>query len=118
MSNAQVYTKEAEDIFSGCTCLGKKLFCITSYIALTCANYLVQLCSESKPLSNFNVDLTLTLEDKQFVSHIIDFIISFGLIKNTIYQISPLVPLPEYSKCAEETLFGCCRYLISLEIFF
>lgn len=109
MTKACVNTSDVENLLSECDCSRKKLFCLISTIALICASYLKQLKCYPKVSSNTCFELFFSLEDKQHLAHIFDFIFSYGLVRNMEYQISILVPIQEISKCCKKIILLCCK---------
>jgi len=77
-----------------CSCLGKKIYCMMSAVALHCSMFLTGMEVESAQDSQSHTvtELVYSVKEKQCLSQILEFIVCYGLISNLAIQISILIP--------------------------
>ena len=83
-----------------CNCLGKKLFCLMSAIALQCTIFLDALASTDLK-DEMESEVIYSIEQQQYLCQILEFIEHHGLITHLDFQISILLPKSESYNCCK-----------------
>ena len=116
LQNANVGIMELEKRLEQCDCLGKKIFCMMSVIALEASQYLNALSvaiEETDGAFSLGSEFVFSLTQKGYICQMLEFIVFNGLIAHLEFQISLLFQ-KSHASCyqSRQDFFNICRLVI------